>query len=113
MAKGNGKTKSLEQQIVDRLDQLVAKMEIGFEGLNAGLVLMMVTNLIPGGIVQLTDVLRNGYWHARRPEFLQHGILHTLEWARLPGDVIFIAIGTIPLLLAVGLTYLRMKSTRS
>jgi nitric oxide reductase subunit B len=84
-------------------------VKVSFWGLNIGLALMMVTNLIPGGIVQLADVLKNGYWHARRPEFLQHGILHTLEWARLPGDIIFIFLGVVPLVMAAGRTYLGMK----
>jgi nitric oxide reductase subunit B len=88
-------------------------VKISFWGLNAGLVLMMVTNLIPGGIVQLADVLENGYWHARRPEFLQHGLLHTLEWARLPGDIIFISLGVAPLVMAAGRTYLGMNGARA
>jgi len=28
-----------------------------------------------------------------------------IEWLRLPGDLIFIGFGVIPLLIAVGLTY--------
>ncbi len=46
------------------------------------------------------------------PEFLQHGILHTLEWARLPGDMIFIWLGVVPLLIAVTMTYWKMKTAR-
>ncbi len=87
-------------------------VKVSFWGLNIGLVLMMVTSLIPGGIIQLADVLKNGYWHARQPEFLQHGILHTLEWARLPGDMIFIWLGVVPLLIAVTMTYWKMKTAR-
>ena len=87
-------------------------VKVSFWGLNIGLALMMATNLIPGGIIQLADVLKNGYWHARAPEFLQHGILHTLEWARLPGDMIFISLGVVPLLMAAGRTYLGMRATR-
>jgi nitric oxide reductase subunit B len=88
-------------------------VKVSFWGLNAGLVLMMVTNLIPGGIVQLADVLKNGYWHARQPEFLQHGILHKLEWARLPGDMVFIWLGVVPLLIAATRTYWNMRTTRA
>jgi hypothetical protein len=29
----------------------------------------------PGGVLQFRDVLTNGYWHARGPEFLIFGIL--------------------------------------
>jgi nitric oxide reductase subunit B len=87
-------------------------VKVSFWGLNIGLVLMMVTSLIPGGIIQLADVLKNGYWHARQPEFLQQGILHTLEWTRLPGDMIFIWVGVVPLLIAVTMTYWKMKRAR-
>ena len=93
-----------------RTERLV---KVSFWGLNVGLLLMMLTNLIPGGIVQLTDVIQNGYWHARRPEFLRHGLMHDIEWARLPGDMIFIFLGVAPLVLAAGRTYLGLKRRRS
>jgi nitric oxide reductase subunit B len=73
---------------------------VSFFGLNAGLLLMVATNLFPGGVYQLYDVLANGYWHARSPEFLTKGLMHTIEWLRLPADVIFIGLGCAPLVLA-------------
>jgi nitric oxide reductase subunit B len=62
--------------------------------------------------MQLTDVLNNGYWHARSLEYLHKGIMHTIEWLRLPGDVVFIGFGVVPLVIAAGKTYqyLRNKS---
>ena len=83
-----------------------------FWGLNIGLALMVVTNLFPGGVMQLTDVLNNGNWHARSLEYLHKGMMHTIEWLRLPGDVIFIVLGVVPLVIASGKTYkyLRNKS---
>ena len=36
-------------------------------GSTSGLGLMVVLNLFPGGVLQLADVLQNGYWHARGP----------------------------------------------
>ena len=36
-----------------------------FWGLNLGLASMITFNLFPGGVMQLYDVLQNGYWHAR------------------------------------------------
>lgn len=80
-------------------------IRISFWGLNVGLALMVVTNLFPGGVLQLTDVLNNGYWHARGLEFLNQGIMRTLEWLRLPGDAVFIGLGVAPLLVAAGMTY--------
>jgi nitric oxide reductase subunit B len=80
---------------------------ISFFGLNAGLLLMVITNLFPGGVYQLYDVLVNGYWHARSPEFLTEGLMHTIEWLRLPADAIFIGLGCGPLALAGVWVYAR------
>lgn len=76
-----------------------------FWGLNLGLALMVVTNLFPGGVLQLADALNNGYWHARGPEFLSQRIVRVLEWCRLPGDLVFILFGVLPLVYAAGVTW--------
>jgi nitric oxide reductase subunit B len=80
-------------------------VRISFWGLNVGLALMVVTNLFPGGVFQLNDVLNNGYWHARSHEFQNQAIMRTIEWLRLPGDVVFIGAGVTPLVVAAGMTY--------
>ncbi len=80
-----------------RIGKLVG---VSFFGLNIGLLLMVATNLFPGGVYQLYDVLTNGYWHARSPEFLTKGLMHTIEWLRLPADAIFLGLGCAPLVLA-------------
>jgi len=80
-------------------------IRFSFWGLNVGLALMVVTNLFPGGVLQLADALNNGYWHARSPEFLNQGIIRTIEWLRLPGDVVFIVFGVVPLVIASGMAY--------
>jgi nitric oxide reductase subunit B len=84
------------------LEKLVA---VGFWGLNVGLILMVATNFFPAGVLQLQDVLRHGYWHARGFEFLHTGWMNRLEWARLPADLVFILLGALPILLATALTY--------
>ena len=75
-------------------------VRISFWGLNAGLALMVVLNLFPGGIVQLIDVFNNGYWHARSPEFMVSPLMHAIEWLRMSADLIFIVFGVVPLLIA-------------
>jgi nitric oxide reductase subunit B len=85
--------------------QIEKYIRISFWGLNVGLALMVVTNLFPGGVLQLNDVLNNGYWHARSLEFLNQDIMRTIEWLRLPGDVVFIGFGVAPLVVAAGMTY--------
>lgn len=39
--------------------------------------------------------------------------MHTLEWARLPGDFIFIAIGVVPLVIAAIKSYLVFQEGRA
>ncbi len=80
-------------------------VRVSFWGLNVGLALMVVLNLFPGGVLQLLDVLRNGYAHARSLEFLNQPIMRRIEWLRLPADLIFILGGVVPLLLAALRTY--------
>lgn len=85
-------------------------IRVSFWGLNIGLALMVITNLFPGGVLQFLDVLNNGYWHARGPEFLQGKIPRLIEWLRMPGDLIFIGLGVVPLLIAALLTYRGMTN---
>jgi nitric oxide reductase subunit B len=75
-------------------------IRFGFWGLNVGLALMVVTDLFPGGVLQLLDVMQNGYWHARRLTFLTTGTFHTLEWIRIGADTVFLVFGVVPILFA-------------
>lgn len=88
--------------------QVEKYVRVSFWGLNVGLALMVVTNLFPGGVLQLHDVLVDGYWHARGPEFLNARIVRLIEWGRLPADAIFIGLGVAPMVVAALLTYRRM-----
>jgi len=81
-------------------------LRVSFWGLNAGLALMLAGSLFPGGVMQFYDVLTHGYWHARGQDYLNREFVRLLEWARLPGDAVFILLGVVPLVIASGLTYL-------
>ena len=82
-------------------ERLVA---FSFWALNLGLVWMVFVNLFPLGVLQLADVVTNGYWHARSIEFFeQHAYI---EWLRLPGDALFIA-GVVPLVLLTARAVIR------
>jgi len=72
-------------------------MKISFWSLNIGLAYMLFVNLVPVGMFQLFDSFQNGYWHARAPEFFLRPEIRVLEWLRLPGDVLFIAGGILPI----------------
>lgn len=71
-------------------------MALSFLGLNVGLVLMALLNLMPMGMYQLYDAVKNGYWHAREAQFFESDLAKIIEWARLPGDLIFIIGGIFP-----------------
>ncbi|MGO4157315.1 nitric-oxide reductase large subunit [Cupriavidus sp. YAF13] len=66
-------------------------MKTAFWGLNAGLVLMIGTSLLPIGIIQFHASVSQGLWYARSEAFMQQPILQTLRWVRTFGDVVFIA----------------------
>jgi nitric oxide reductase subunit B len=96
---------AVDDAVWERLRGLVA---CAFWGLNIGLLAMVVLSLFPGGILQVMDVLQNGYWHARSLDYTGQALPRLIEWLRLPGDLIFILFGSIPLALAVCLGYLRV-----
>ncbi|HRO61502.1 MAG TPA: cbb3-type cytochrome c oxidase subunit I, partial [Burkholderiaceae bacterium] len=65
-------------------------MKTAFWTLNGGLVLMIVTSLLPIGLFQFHASATVGMWYARSEEFLQLPLLETLRWVRTFGDVVFI-----------------------
>lgn len=65
-------------------------MKTAFWWLNAGLVLMIFTSLLPIGVIQFHASVSEGMWYARSEAFMQQDILQTLRWIRTIGDVVFI-----------------------
>ena len=65
-------------------------MKTGFWWLNAGLVLMIATSLLPIGLIQFGASASEGLWYARSEAFMQQSLLETLRWIRTIGDVVFI-----------------------
>ncbi|CAH9019561.1 nitric-oxide reductase large subunit [Candidatus Nitrosacidococcus sp. I8] len=74
--------------------------KVSFWGCNIGLAMMIGMSLFPGGVLQIWDVLENGYWHARSLDYTASGGARLLEWLRLPGDMVFIVFGAFPLVIA-------------
>jgi nitric oxide reductase subunit B len=99
-----------EEAVWARIEKYV---RVSFWGLNAGLALMLVMSLFPGGIRQLWDVVENGYWHARGLDLLGQSTMRTIEWLRLPGDLVFIFLGALPLFLAALVAYWAMRRPSS
>ena len=87
-------------------------VRVSFWGLNAGLALMLAGSLFPGGVLQLYDVLAERLLARPGPGVPEPGPDPAdLEWARMPGDVVFIAFGAVPMAIAAVLTYLTMRGS--
>jgi len=85
-------------------------MKISFWSLNIGLLWMLFVNLFPLGLLQLNDSVTHGYWHSRQIEFFLSPVVRVIEWLRLPGDVLFIVGGILPIVyLAVRMFKLRNR----
>jgi nitric oxide reductase subunit B len=90
---------------VEHWSRIEKYVKTGFWGLNIGLALMIVLSLFPGGVLQILDVLQNGYWHARSLEYTGSKLARLSEWMRLWGDVVFILLGVLPILIALLSSY--------
>ena len=88
-------------------------VRVSFWGLNIGLAMMLAGSLFPGGLMQFYDVLKHGYWHARGLDYLNQDFVKLLEWARMPGDTVFIVFGVIPMVIAALGTYINMRRADS
>ncbi|MEO6031438.1 MAG: cbb3-type cytochrome c oxidase subunit I [Burkholderiaceae bacterium] len=84
----------------DRWPGIEKYVKVGFWGTNIGLMMMIVMSLFPSGVLQIWDVMENGYWHARSLDYIGNPTALTLEWLRLPGDLVFIIFGSVPLTIA-------------
>ena len=85
-------------------------MRIAFFGTNAGLAIMVAFSLFPGGVLQVWDVLQHGYWHARSLDYIGSERSRLIEWLRMPGDVVFILLGALPLVIASIKGYLGVRA---
>jgi nitric oxide reductase subunit B len=90
----------------DRWSERAAK--VSFWSLNIGLAWMCFATLFPLGMLQLYESVNTGYFEARSLEYITNDTNALLEWMRLPGDVVFIVGGVLPLLY---LCYLGVRHT--
>jgi len=102
-------TFALRQVLNDKQWTNIEKyVRAGFWGLNLGLLLMVLITLFPGGVLQLADVLNNGYWHARSQAFLGGSLIKFIEWIRIVPDLVFGVAGVTPIVIAALLAYRTM-----
>ena len=74
-----------------------APLRCAFWSLNVGLMLMVVLDLFPAGILQLQACLERGLWYARSQAFVQGTAFQTLTWLRIVGGALFVLGGVLPL----------------
>lgn len=74
-----------------------------FWSLNIGLAWMVFATLFPLGLLQLYESVNTGYFDARAAKYLTSNTNTLLEWLRLPGDIVFILGGVLPVLYLCGL----------
>jgi nitric oxide reductase subunit B len=85
-------------------------IRVAFWGTNAGLAMMVTLSLFPSGVLQVWDVVQHGYWHARSLDYIGSERSRLIEWLRLPGDLVFILGGAVPLVIASIKAYLGVRA---
>jgi nitric oxide reductase subunit B len=85
-------------------------MNVGFWWLNAGLLLMIFTSLLPIGVMQFYASASQGLWYARSEAFMQQDLMQTLRWMRTIGDVVFM-VGAFAVIGQIAAVLLRKPST--
>jgi nitric oxide reductase subunit B len=63
-------------------------------------------------LLQIWDVVQHGYWHARSIDYMASTRSQVIEWLRLPGDLVFIIFGAIPLAIAAVKGWLGVRAQR-
>lgn len=86
---------------------------ISFWSLNLGLAWMVFATLFPLGLLQLYHSISVSYYDARTLNYIGNRANSVLEWMRMPGDIVFILGGTLPVLYLsfLGIRYMRRNST--
>jgi len=84
--------------------------QIAFWSLNLGLAWMVFATLFPLGILQLYHSISVSYYDARTLNYIGSRANSVLEWLRMPGDIVFILGGALPILYLCFLGIRRMRS---
>ena len=71
-------------------------VKFSFWSINAGLMLMVILDLFPAGVVQFKAIVDHGLWFARSDAFISGGVFESLTWLRGIGAFVFFFLGVIP-----------------
>jgi nitric oxide reductase subunit B len=74
---------------------------ISFWSLNIGLLLMLILNIFPAGVVQMMASYGHDFWYARSYEFIHSVDFQRFTWLRIVGDLIFVLGGVVPLVFLI------------
>jgi len=85
---------------------------LSFWSINSGLLLMVLLDLFPAGLLQFEAVVDHGLWFARSEAFTGARAFQTLTWMRIIGGSIFTLGGVVPLVMIVLKTARSLKSAR-
>ena len=77
---------------------VAAVMTLGRTRPNLGLAWMVFATLFPLGILQLYHSISVSYYDARTLNYIGSHANAVLEWLRMPGDIVFILGGALPIL---------------
>ncbi len=82
---------------------------ISFWSLNLGLAWMVFATLFPLGVLQLYHSITVSYYDARTLNYIGNRTNAVLEWLRMPGDIVFIVGGILPIvyLSVLGIRYMK------
>ncbi len=86
---------------------------ISFWCLNVGLLLMLVLNIFPAGVIQMVASYTHGFWYARSYEFIHSARFQLFTWLRILGDLTFVIGGILPLVLLVLRGALHLRKAQS
>jgi nitric oxide reductase subunit B len=86
---------------------------LSFWSLSLGLAWVVFATLFPLGILQLYHSISVSYYDARTPNYIGSRANSILEWLRMPGDIVFIVGGALPVLYLsyLGIRYIRSTTT--
>lgn len=84
-----------------------------FWSLNIGLALMVVLDLFPVGLHQLSAVMTDGYAFARSQAYLQGNVFQSLTWLRGIGITVFVLGGVLPLIWFMVTRWFSQKDAQS
>jgi nitric oxide reductase subunit B len=84
-----------------------------FWSLNLGLAWMVFATLFPLGILQLYHSITVSYYDARTLNYIGNRTNAVLEWLRMPGDIVFIVGGILPIiyLSLLGVRFMKTDSS--